>query len=134
MSDDNNDADFKPGYKNPPKNSRFKKGESGNPKGRPKGSTDIDQIFERLLRKKVTVREGDAVANVSKLEAIAMQRVNKAMKGGFKETEHILAMTKRFNSNPGGFKIIIQHVRPDRTEKDHGAVSAKKDNDSDVET
>ena len=37
MSDDDQ-PDYKVGYKKPPLHTRFQKGQSGNPRGRPKGS------------------------------------------------------------------------------------------------
>ena len=39
------------GYRNPPKNNQFKKGRSGNPKGRPK--QDRKQLSEGHLFRKV---------------------------------------------------------------------------------
>jgi ParB-like nuclease domain/Family of unknown function (DUF5681) len=43
------------GYCNPPRETRFKKGTSGNPKGRPKGSKNFATSFFELGREKVTV-------------------------------------------------------------------------------
>ena len=38
MTDDTSDDPFEVGYKRPPRQSRFQPGQSGNPRGRPKGS------------------------------------------------------------------------------------------------
>ena len=38
MSKDDKDADYEVGYGKPPETTRFKKGQSGNPKGRPAGA------------------------------------------------------------------------------------------------
>jgi len=43
------------GYCNPPEHGRFKKGQSGNPKGRPKGTLNLATVLERTLREKVVL-------------------------------------------------------------------------------
>jgi hypothetical protein len=66
------------GYRRPPEASRFKKGVSGNPKGRPKGSLNISTTFTKVLRERVVVNENGKRKMVTKLEAALKQLVNKA--------------------------------------------------------
>ena len=40
----------KVGYGNPPQHTRFKKGQSGNPRGRPKGTLNLATVLARTLR------------------------------------------------------------------------------------
>ena len=55
-------SDYKTGYKKPPKHSQFKKGESGNNKGRPKNKPiSIFHYLEKLLRKKITVKDNGSI-------------------------------------------------------------------------
>ncbi len=69
------------GYRNPPKRTQFKPGRSGNPKGRPKRPTGLEDQVERELARKITVREGGKSQKLSKLEVVAKQLVKKAMEG-----------------------------------------------------
>ena len=47
--------DYEIGYGRPPKSTRFKPGQSGNPKGRKKGSKNTYSILRDILNQKVTV-------------------------------------------------------------------------------
>ena len=40
------------GYGKPPKLTRFKPGQSGNPRGRPRGALNMATVLERTLRRK----------------------------------------------------------------------------------
>ena len=75
------DDEYEVGYGKPPKASRFKKGRSGNPKGRPKGAKGIGASLKRELESKVTVREGGRVVTISKSDVLTKRVVEKAMKG-----------------------------------------------------
>ena len=50
-------AEYQVGYGRPPQHTRFPKGQSGNPKGRPKGSRALASIWLRAMNEKVTINE-----------------------------------------------------------------------------
>ncbi len=47
------------GYMNPPEHTRFKKGKSGNPLGRPRKREDLNTVLHRVLKRKVRVKDND---------------------------------------------------------------------------
>jgi Family of unknown function (DUF5681) len=47
------------GYGRPPVNRQFKPGQSGNPKGRPKGRKNFVTIFAEVLSRPIQVRDKD---------------------------------------------------------------------------
>ena len=58
------------GYGNPPVHARFKPGQSGNPKGRPKGTANLSTDLRVELSEQVDVREGSRDLRVSKQRAM----------------------------------------------------------------
>ena len=89
MSDDT--KEYAVGYGKPPKATQFKKGRSGNPKGRPKGAKGVSASLKRELEAKITVREGNHEARISKAEAIAKRLTAGALKG---DTKLLMALLK----------------------------------------
>jgi hypothetical protein len=82
------------GYRKPPVKSRFKRGQSGNPKGRPKGSKNLASIVHKELGRKVSVTEDGQQRRISKGEAIVKRLVNQAASGDSKATQTIFAQTR----------------------------------------
>jgi hypothetical protein len=98
--------------------SRFKKGQSGNPKGRPRGSRSVATILHKILGEKVSVREGDRVWLISKMEAIVRSLSLKALKGDQKATATVLALEQEHiqsEHRPENGAITIEFVSPDES-------------------
>jgi len=47
------------GYMNPPEHTRFNKGTTGNPRGRPRKSEDLNTVLQRVLNRKVGIKDDD---------------------------------------------------------------------------
>ena len=82
------------GYAKPPRESQFKKGRSGNPKGRPRGSLNIATVLARALRKQVIVKDGGRRRKITKLEAAVTQIVNKAASGEPGSIRFLIGLTQ----------------------------------------
>jgi len=82
------------GYRNPTKTTRFKKGVSGNPKGRPKGSLNVATVFTKTLRERVVINEHGQRKTVTKLEAALKQLVNKAASGDLRALAQLVVLAQ----------------------------------------
>ncbi len=90
------EKDKKVGYKNPPTSSRFRKGQSGNPNGRPKKSIDLKELLEGELQEKVFIKEGGKKVKVTRAQAMMKRLVNSALQG---DARAIMLIAKMFPSS-----------------------------------
>ena len=90
----------KRGYKNPPKEYQFKKGKSGNPKGRPRKkqqpssdlNLDIMESLHRELSKTISVQENGQHRVITKLDAIFAQLVAQSVNGKPSQQKMLLSL------------------------------------------
>ena len=73
----------KVGYRKPPVHTRFRKGQSGNPGGRPRGMTAgrATALALKEAYRPVNVREGDKVITLPAIQAVLRSQVALAAKG-----------------------------------------------------
>jgi hypothetical protein len=81
MSEENRSDSYEVGYGKPPRNTRFQKGVSGNPKGRPKKTLDFDHALLREFKVYVTLNENGRRLRITKHELLIKQLLNKAIGG-----------------------------------------------------
>lgn len=87
---DNSSHDDGVGYKRPPKWSRFRKGQSGNPHGRPRKKkaeppapteSAVDDVLRRELSRMVRVTHGGGAHEIAAFEVVVRAQIQAAAKG-----------------------------------------------------
>ena len=84
--------DYEVGYRKPPQNTRFKKGQSGNPRGRAPGAKDLKTLLIDTLNEPVVVTEYGGRRTISKRQAIVKQLVNQSAKGDWRAVKLLVDM------------------------------------------
>ena len=84
------------GYGKPPKQTRFAKGQSGNPSDRPKGAKNLSTILQKVGRGLVRVNSNGRSRQMTKLEASMHQLANKAASGDLKAIRELLYWSRLF--------------------------------------
>jgi hypothetical protein len=69
------------GYRKPPKHTQFKKGQSGNPSGKRKGTLNLATVLTEALNRPVVIVEKGEKTTVSKMEAAVNHLMDKAAAG-----------------------------------------------------
>lgn len=87
--------DYEVGKGKPPKDRRFAKGKSGNPKGRPKGSKNFGTELEDVLNAKVAVTEDGFKKRVTSRKATLMRLREKALKGDVRAMDRYLGFAQQ---------------------------------------
>jgi hypothetical protein len=84
------DSNYSTGFMRPPQHSRFKKGQSGNPRGRVRGRKNYRADLLEELAETVTVTENGRQLTISKQKLIIKRMVADAAKGNHKALEQLL--------------------------------------------
>lgn len=82
----------KVGYGQPPVATRFQKGRSGNPKGRPKGSRNLQNCLEDVLGQRVSVIIDGRTRKLTKVEITVRRLVDAALRGDLKAISAIIKL------------------------------------------
>lgn len=98
MTDNPNSDEEAVGYRKPPRHSRFKPGQSGNPKGRPRGSKNVGSILRRLLDIEFPVSQRGVETTKSTREILIQRLIEKAARGDRKATEFILNLDMKLDA------------------------------------
>jgi hypothetical protein len=76
--------------------SRFKPGQSGNPKGRRKGARNKRTVVEQALNKRIKVREDGRTRSLRKFEVLVLTMLNKALQGDVKTQIALFGLLRSF--------------------------------------
>ena len=89
-----NQRDYEVGYRKPPGHTRFKKGQSGNPKGRPAGAKNLSTLLSEALNEPVVVTENGGHRKITKRQAIITQLVNRSATADLRAIKILLDMLR----------------------------------------
>ena len=120
-TDDENDVGIPPGdeysetdeydvgYGKPPKETRFKCGQSGNPRGRPRGSKDRKAIIKEIANERHTVKENGEPRRLTTLELVMLTLRNKAAEGDIRAIRSYEAYRAKYapDENDGTGYLVV---------------------------
>jgi hypothetical protein len=89
-----NARDYQVGYGKPPHHTRFRKGQSGNPQGRPKGSQNLTTLLSEALNERVIVAENGGRRKITMRQAIIKQLVKRSATADLRAIKILLDMVR----------------------------------------
>jgi hypothetical protein len=105
----NGSDDEKVGYCRPPKRHQYRKGQSGNPAGRKKGSKNFETIIQDEMNRAVTVNDGGERRTISRLQLIVRVLSDQAAQGKIAACRELMRLalpvlqaSAEVGSTPGG--------------------------------
>src|SRR5262245_58605577 len=97
MSSRHQRGDYEIGKGRPPKSTRWKPGQSGNPKGRPKGLKNAARMATDALNRKLTVTMNGKGRKMSVADVAYRRIADKAMEGDQKALAFLLMLANNLN-------------------------------------
>lgn len=119
-----NGGDYEVGYKRPPVRTRFQKGLSGNPKGRPKGTKNFKTDLQEELNERVAVTIDGRTKKISKQRLFMKKVFAKAINGDARAGSMLVGMVFRFNDPSTG--NLEPHVPLSEQEEEAWAELSKR--------
>lgn len=112
-------GDYDVGYGKPPEHSRFTKGVSGNPRGRPHVPTTVTSIVERIVLRKVKAVVDGRTTSMSMIEASLLQLAKRAMAGDPKAIRFYLDLIDNDEIfGPPPLDIRVTYIDPEDRKRD----------------
>jgi hypothetical protein len=84
--------DYTIGYGRPPTGTRFRPGQSGNPKGRPKGARSAAAMARSALERRISVTEAGSKRSMSVRQVALRRLAEKAISGDAKALSFLLSL------------------------------------------
>ena len=88
---------YEVGYGKPPNHTQFKKGQSGNPRGRPKGSRNFSTDVRATLKARVGLTGDGKRKTVSTQLATLLQLRKKALSGDARALDRMIELARTYN-------------------------------------
>jgi hypothetical protein len=89
---------YEVGYGKPPRKTRFQKGQSGNPRGRPCGAKNLQGLLNEALNETIIVTENGGRRRLTKREAILTQLVNRSATADFRAIKILLDLLRNIEA------------------------------------
>jgi hypothetical protein len=99
MTDTKSSDGVQVGYGRPPLHSRFRPGQSGNPRGRRKGVRNFATDVKAALKAPVSLNEKGKTKRVSTQEAMLLRLKEKALKGDSRALDQLIRLAQMFNDD-----------------------------------
>lgn len=108
MAKDPASSDAAVGPGRPPRHAQFRKGQSGNPRGRPPKERDLKKLVERELDAVIQITDQGKKVKLTKREVLARKLVNDALMGEAKAIQSLIKLS-------GGAPEVepIAHIDPE---------------------
>lgn len=106
MSDNGQrDTPYEVGYGKPPAHGRFRPGQSGNPKGRPKARKNFKTELAEELDQKITIQENGVKRRITKRVALLKSQINKGIKGDTRATQLVMSLFLQMVEREAGDEV-----------------------------
>jgi hypothetical protein len=92
--------DYEIGYRRPPRTTQFKPGQSGNPRGRPKGARSVGTILLDVSGRRIAVTENGETRRIPTIEVVLRRLANDAIRGDRLAAKLFISLVERNAHSP----------------------------------
>lgn len=109
---DGKDSKYSVGYGKPPQHTQFKKGRSGNPKGRPRHKMSFEDTLHTELSALISVQENGRSRRIPRLRALVKRAVAEALAGNIRYVELLVQILQRSQpERDGTIRQLVEEFR-----------------------